>query len=123
MDAIILAAGLGRLNFREAMIQRYLAPGCYNDRQRRSLVSLVLDLPPELETELAAKAARAGLPLPEYAVRLLASGVGPSPAPHTTAEVLAYWQAEGLIGMRADITDGPAHARDLRERAQRRDRA
>ena len=44
-------------------------------------MSLVLDLPAELEAELAAGAARLGLPLPEYAVRLLAN-----------------WQAEGLIG-------------------------
>ncbi len=85
-------------------------------------MSLVLDLPPELETELAAEAARLGLPLPEYALRLLAGGRGPSSAPRTGAELLAYWQGEGLVGTRPEITDSSAHARALREQAQRRAR-
>jgi len=46
-------------------------------------MSLVLDLPAELETELAAEAARLRLPLPEYVLRLLASGRTPTPAPCT----------------------------------------
>lgn len=33
-------------------------------------MSIVLDLPPELESELAAEAARLRLPLSEYAARL-----------------------------------------------------
>jgi hypothetical protein len=85
-------------------------------------MSLVLDLPTELETELTAEAARLGLPLPEYVLRLLAGGLAPSPAPRTGAELLAYWQGEGLVGTRTDIADGPAHARALREQAQRRAR-
>ena len=85
-------------------------------------MSLVLDLPAELETELAAEAARLGLPLPEYVLRLLASGRTPTPVPRTGAELLAYWQGENLIGTRPDITDSPAHARALREQAQRRAR-
>ena len=68
-------------------------------------MSLVLDLPPELETELATEAARLGLPLPEYALRLLAGGRGLHPAPRTGAELLAYWQGEGLVGTRPEITD------------------
>jgi hypothetical protein len=43
-------------------------------------MSLVLDLPPELETELAAEAARLGLPLAQYVLRLLAAARSPSPA-------------------------------------------
>ena len=85
-------------------------------------MSLVLDLPPELEIELAAEAARLGLPLPEYALRLLAGGRGPSPALRSGAELLAYWQGEGLVGTRPEIGDSPAHARALREQAQRRAR-
>jgi hypothetical protein len=85
-------------------------------------MSLVLDLPPELETELAAEAARLGLPLPQYALRLLAAGRGPRPALRTGAELLAYWQSEGLVGTRPEIADSPAHARALREQAQRRAR-
>ena len=85
-------------------------------------MSLVLNLPAELETELAADAARLGLPLPEYILRLLAGGHPASPAPRTGAELLAYWQSEGLVGTRSEIADGPAHARALREQAQRRAR-
>jgi hypothetical protein len=85
-------------------------------------MSLVLDLPPELETELAAEAAQLGLPLPEYVLRVLAVGRSPSAAPRTGAELLAYWQGEGLVGTRPDITDSQAHARALREQAERRPR-
>jgi hypothetical protein len=85
-------------------------------------VSLVLDLPPELETELAAEAARLGLPLSEYILRLLAGGRSTSPAPRTGAELLAYWQGEGLVGTRPEITDAAAHACALRDQAQRRAR-
>jgi hypothetical protein len=85
-------------------------------------MSLVLELPPELENELAAEAARLGLPLPEYVLRLLTAGRGPNPMPRTGAELLTYWQEAGLIGTRREITDSAAHARALREEAQRRAR-
>lgn len=85
-------------------------------------MSLVLDLPTELETELASEAARLGLPLPEYVLRLLAGGRAPSIEPRTGAALLAYWQSEGLIGTRSDIADSSAHARAVREQAQRRAR-
>jgi hypothetical protein len=83
-------------------------------------MSLVLDLSAELETELAAEAARLKLPLPDYVLRLLTDGRTPAPPPRTGAELLAYWQSESLIGTRPDIADGPAHARTIREQAQRR---
>jgi hypothetical protein len=85
-------------------------------------MSLVLNLPPELEAELTAEAAQLGLPLPEYALRLLAGGRGPSSTVRSGPELLAYWQAEGLVGTRPEIVDGPAHARSLREQAQTRKR-
>ncbi len=85
-------------------------------------MSLILDLPAELETELAAEAARLGLPLPEYVLRLLASGRTPGLPPRTGAELLTYWQGEGLVGTRPEVADGPTHARALREQAQRRAR-
>jgi hypothetical protein len=83
-------------------------------------MSLVIDLPPELETELAAEAARLGLPLPAYVLRLLAEGRIASSAPRTGADLVAYWQGEGLVGTRLDIADSAAHARGLREQVQRR---
>jgi hypothetical protein len=85
-------------------------------------MSLVVDLPSDLEAKLATEAARVGLPLSEYVVRLLAEDRTTNPAPRTGAELVAYWQAEGLIGTRPDITDGPAHARQLRDQAQTRTR-
>lgn len=85
-------------------------------------MSLVLELPPELERELAAEAARLQLPLSEYALRVLTAARMPTPALRTGAELVAYWQAEGLVGTRPDITDASAHARALREQAQRRAR-
>lgn len=95
----------------------------YNDRERGAPMSLVLNLPAELESELHAEAARFGLPLPEYVLRLLAEGRAPRPLPRSGAELLAYWQSEGIIGTRSDIADSPAHARALREQAQRRPRS
>jgi hypothetical protein len=83
-------------------------------------MSLVLNLPPDLESELAAEAARLGLPIEEYAVRLLSAGGGLRPAPQTGAELVEYWRREGLIGTRPDVSDAPAHARAVREEAQRR---
>jgi hypothetical protein len=84
-------------------------------------MSLVLDLPTELEKELATEAARLGLPISEYALRVLAGG-GQRPGLRTGAELLSYWQGEGLVGARSDIADSSAHARALREEAQRRAR-
>jgi hypothetical protein len=85
-------------------------------------MNLVLDLPPELEMELAAEAARLGLPLSEYALRILAGGQKRHPVLGTGAELVAYWQGEGLVGTRPDVTDAPAHARSLRGQVQRRAR-
>src|SRR5207244_12379608 len=67
-----------------------------------------------LETELAAEAADLGLPLTEYALRLLAGGGNPRPAPRNGVELLAYWQGEGVVRTRPEITDAAAHARSLR---------
>jgi hypothetical protein len=85
-------------------------------------MSLVLDLPPELETELAAEAAQVGLPLSEYVLRLLAGGQNARSTVRTGAELLAYWHDEGLVGTLPEKTDAPSHARGLREQAQRRAR-
>jgi hypothetical protein len=83
-------------------------------------MNLVLELPTELETELAAEAARVGLALPEYVLRLLSAGRNSGSAPRTGAELLAYWQNEGLVGTRTEVKDSSAHARALREKGQQR---
>jgi hypothetical protein len=86
-------------------------------------MSLVLELPPELETDLTTEAARLGLSLPEYALRILAGGNKLAPVPRTGAELVTYWQGNGLVGTRPDILDVPSHARSLREQAQTRARS
>lgn len=83
-------------------------------------MTLTLDLSKELESELSAQAARLGLPLPEYARRLLVAWQAPGGAPRTGAELLAYWRREEVIGSRPDITDSLKHARGIRHRGERR---
>jgi hypothetical protein len=85
-------------------------------------MNLVLDLPPELETELIAEAERLHLSLPEYALRVLA-GQSCGARPRNGAELVAYWEREGLIGTRPEIADAPAHAREIRKHAERRERS
>lgn len=86
-------------------------------------MTLTLDLPNELERALAAEAAELGIPLEEYALRVLAEGrvsADESPIARTGAELVDFWRREGLIGDRPDITDSVEYARELRRRAERR---
>ena len=75
-------------------------------------MTLILELPHDLEQRLSSEAARAGLPLEKYALQLLsgASDVRPT----NDAELVAYWRWEGVIGSRSDIQDSQFHARELR---------
>ena len=84
---------------------------------------IILDLPQELERELSLEAAQLGLPLAEYVLRLLATGRIVGNIPKTGAELMAYWQREGLIGTRPDIADSQKHAREIRAAAEKRTRA
>lgn len=84
-------------------------------------MTVTLDLTPEEEAVLAAKARAKGLSLREYLqsqVRELAT----VPPVTIGAQIIAEWEREGIIGYRKDITDSRAYARRLRERAQTRDR-
>jgi hypothetical protein len=83
-------------------------------------MTLVLELPPELETELVNEAARLHLPVEEYALRLLAAGPIPNPTPRSGAELMAYWRSAGLVGTRPDILDAPGQARAVRQEAEQR---
>jgi hypothetical protein len=85
-------------------------------------MTITLELPQELESELAAEAAQLGLSLAEYALRILATGRAPRNPPKTGSELVAYWQSEGLIGTRPDITDSQQHAREVRQQAEKRER-
>jgi len=83
-------------------------------------MTITLELPQVLEQELSAEAARHGLPWSEYALHLLVTRQPARAMPKTGAELVQYWQREGLIGSRPDIDDSEAHARQLCERAERR---
>jgi hypothetical protein len=86
-------------------------------------MSLVLNLPSELETELAKEAAQLGLSVSDYVLRLIDAGRGQRPMVQTGAELVAYWQREGLVGTKPQIADSQAHARALRGQAERRQRS
>jgi hypothetical protein len=83
-------------------------------------MTITLDLPPDLESELTAEAAHLGLSLGKYVLRVLATGRTTPALPKTGAELVAYWQKEGLIGTRPDIKDSTQHARAVRAEAERR---
>lgn len=83
-------------------------------------MTLVLELPPELEKDLAARAAELRLALPEYAIRVLAGAGAAAPKVVSGAELVAFWKAEGLVGTKPEIADAAGHARALRQEAERR---
>ena len=84
-------------------------------------MTLMLELPIDVEADLTAEAARHGLPLQDYVIRLLSTAVQ-GPMATTGAELVEYWRREGLVGTRMDITDSQQHARTLRESVERRNK-
>ena len=85
-------------------------------------MSITLDIPDGLVTELESEAQRLGLPLDDYVVTLLAAGRTTQSSPKSGAELVAYWRKEGIVGCRPDIADSQAHARELRKQAEQRTR-
>lgn len=83
-------------------------------------MSIHIDLSPELESELSTEASQLDLPLPDYILRVLSDRQILSNPPKTGAELVAYWQSQGVINSRHDITDSQAHARKLRHEAETR---
>lgn len=83
-------------------------------------MNITLELPYELEHELADEAERRGLSLHEYALRVLITGLTADKRPVTGAELVDFWREEGLIGSRPDIQDAQVYARSLRHQAEMR---
>ena len=88
-------------------------------------MSIVVNLPDEIERTIAAEASKAGMTVSDYVADRLAKAAGGTPASETQqrlsgAALVQRWRELGLIGYRSDITDPEAHARRLREEAQRR---
>ncbi|NJN37551.1 MAG: hypothetical protein HC790_00645 [Acaryochloridaceae cyanobacterium CSU_3_4] len=86
-------------------------------------MSILLDLSPELESQLSTEASRLSLSLPEYILRILSVRQVLSNPPKTGAELVDYWQSTGVISSRSDITDSQTYARKLRHEAETRHRA
>jgi hypothetical protein len=108
-------------------------------------MTLMLELPPDLEARLNSEATRRGLAPADYVLELVRAATPETqtpeqdevraettdplseswpegePMPTNGAEVVAYWERHGLIGTRPDITDSLAHARVLRREAERRE--
>jgi len=59
-------------------------------------MGITLDLPDELKAALSDEADRLNLPLSEYILRLLTTARPRHTMPVTGAELVAYWQREGL---------------------------
>ena len=99
-------------------------------------MSIIVNLPAELEKTIAAEAAKAGMTVSDYlagwlAAGRLAQGTTTNGSRGTNGscglkrrvtgpEMVHRWKELGLIGYRTDITDPEAHSRRLREAAQRR---
>ncbi|MFN6571664.1 hypothetical protein [Dendronalium sp. ChiSLP03b] len=86
-------------------------------------MSINLNLPPELENELYSEASRLNLPLSKYILRILFTRKVLDNLPKTGAELVTYWQNEGTIDSRPDITDSQAYALELRHQAETRERS
>lgn len=85
-------------------------------------MTLKLDLPRELEADLAIWAAREGVSVEAYALRILSGARAGRGSIQTGAELVEYWNREGVIGTRTDIVDGQSHARAIRATVERRER-
>ena len=83
-------------------------------------MTLILELPRELEHELEDEAKKVGLSLSEYTLRLLKARPVLPMSPKTGADLVAYWHNSNLIGSRSDISDSQEHARRIRKQAEKR---
>lgn len=85
-------------------------------------MSVSLELPHDLEARLLREATDWGVPLSDYIIRLLSQGAT-SRQSMSGRDLVAYWDREGLIGTRTEIQDSQSHARELRAKAEHRDRS
>lgn len=87
-------------------------------------MTLTLELTPEQEQQIEAEARRRNMDAASYAKTLLFEqdmGIGQAEEEQWSgADLVAYWEREGVIGSRPDITDSLEHARTIRRKAERR---
>ena len=68
-------------------------------------MAISLELPQKLEQELSVEAGKISLSLPEYILQLLAVRKSFENLPRSGADLVSYWQSEGLINSRPEIKD------------------
>lgn len=95
-------------------------------------MTLILDLTPEQERQIEDEARARNMDTRSYALAQLfrereedsedvLPAVGPMPPVNGTgADLVVYWEREGLIGTRPDIKDSQQHARQIRRQSERR---
>jgi len=88
--------------------------------ERNTTMAVTIHLPDDLEHAIEVKAAKQGLSLPDYILQLIALGMNTNLQPKNGAELVEYWQNEGLIGYRSDIADSQSHASEIRSQASHR---
>ncbi len=83
-------------------------------------MAISLDLPQELEQELVAEAEKLSLSLSEYILQPLTVRKSVEATPKNGAELVNYWQTEGLINSRPEIKDSQEYGRQMRHVAEQR---
>jgi hypothetical protein len=83
-------------------------------------MTITLELPQELEEELSLEAEKINLSLSEYVLRILSVRQVLNNPPKTGAELVNYWQNEGLINSHPEIKDSQEYARKIRYSAEHR---
>ncbi len=83
-------------------------------------MTISLELPQELEQELSVEAEKINLSLSEYILHLIIVREVLNNPPKTGAELVNYWQKEGLINSRPDINDSQEYAHQIRYSAEHR---
>jgi len=93
-------------------------------------MTLTLELTPEQEQSLEAEAQQRGMDRASYAKTLIFEdehqermaeiAAQAKEENWSGADLVAFWEREGIIGSRPDITDSLEYARALRHKAERR---
>ncbi|MBL1209806.1 hypothetical protein [Geminocystis sp. GBBB08] len=83
-------------------------------------MTITLELSQELEQELSVEAEKINLSLSEYILHLITVREVLNNPPKTGAQLVNYWQKEGLINSRPDINDSQEYARQIRYSAEHR---
>ena len=82
-------------------------------------MTLTLELTPEQQEKLDAEAIQHGMDTATFALSVLTGNAATLPAPKkwSGADLVAYWEREGLIGSRPEIIDSLEHVCAIRRKA------